>query len=220
MWRWTSYNQNLKFLQCKLDGLMPSDKEWPHFVLSTWNKDEWEKIVCESCNYVEWEMIDIEVMEQEWEWKKVKKVIITLLDDEWNQIRWRIWYWTTIRKVIQRLSAPNLKEIGLVRFSCWRYSMERDWKTISWNFVAVYVDWQKWDDPYDYEKDIAPRRRAIQDPETWEIVKYNDDWLERWILEDLVPDIKNKLKVMNKWVWSEDNEESKNEEVDAPRENI
>lgn len=218
MWRWTSYNQNLKFLQAKLDGLLPSDKEWPHFVLSTWNKDEGEKIVCESCNYIEWEMVNIEVVEQEWEWKKVKKVLINLLDDEWNNIRWRIWYGTTIRKVIQKLSAA--KEIGMVRFSCGRYSMERDWKTISWNFVAVYVDGQKYDDPFDYEKDIMPKRRAIKDPETGEIVKYNDSELENWILEELVPMIHDKLKVANTTVASEKDiefdEKKEEEDLDMP----
>lgn len=213
MWRWTSYNQNLRFLQVRLEWLLPSDKEWPHFKLTTWNKDEWEKVVCESCNYIEWEMIDIETQEMEWEWKKVQKVIITLTDDEGNNIKWRIWYGTTIRKVLQKLSAP--KEIGKVKFSCGRFSMEKDWKTISGNYVTVTVDWQKYDDPFDYEKDILPKRRAIKDPETWEFVKFNDSELEKWVLWDLVETVKWKLKVMNKPVATE---EVDDEELDTPRE--
>lgn len=212
MGRWTSYNQNLKFLQAKLEGLLQSDKEWPHFKLTTWNKDEWEKVICESCNYIEGEMTWIEVQETEWEGKKMQKVIIILTDDEWNQIKWRIWYWTTVRKVLQKLSAP--KEIWKVRFSCWRFAMEKDGKNISGNYVTVTVDWQKYDDPFDYEKDILPKRRAIKDPETWEFVKFNDSELEKRVLEDLVSTIHDKLKVMKNSSSEEPQDDV--EELDAP----
>lgn len=215
MARWTAYNTNLNYVNARLEGLLSSDKEGPHFKIVSWNKDEWEKVICESCSYIEWELTWLEVVEQEWEGKKVNKVVFILTDDEGNQIKWRIGYGTTVRKVIQKLTAPE--EIGKVRFNVWRYSMEVDGKTREWNYVSVFVDGQKYDDPFDYEKDIKPRRRVINDPETGEFVKFVDTDLEKRVLEDLVPTVVNKLKV-NHWVASEKDVdfESKEEDDDMP----
>lgn len=202
MARWTSYNTNLNFVNARLEWLLASDKEWPHFKIVSWNKDEWEKVICESCTFIEWKLINLEVVEAEWEWKKTNKVVFTLTDDEWNQIKWRIGYWTTVRKVIQKLSAAT--EIGKVKFNVGRFSMEIEWgKTREWNYVAVFVDEKKMDDPFDYEKDIKPKRRVINDPETWEFVKFVDTELEKWVLEELVPSVASKLKASPNFAASE-----------------
>lgn len=195
MARWTAYNTNLNFVTARLEGLLASDKEWPHFKIVSWNKTDWEKVICESCSYIEWELTWLEVVEWEWEWKKTNKVVFILTDDEGNQIKWRIWYGTTVRKVLQKLSAA--KEIWKVRFNVGRFSMEVEWgKTREWNYVAVFVDGEKMNDPFDYEKDIKSKRRVINDPETGEFVKFVDTDLEKWVLEDLVPSIVDKLKIM------------------------
>lgn len=192
MARWTNENSNnyVNYVTANLEWLMMSDKEWPHYVISKWNRDKQEvEILTPSCNYIEWELTSLEVEEYEWEWKKTNKIIFTLVDDEWNDIRWRIWYGSTVRKVLQKLSGvvKAWQTIWKVRFSCGRYEMDIDWKTRTGNYVAVYVDWQKWDDPYDYVKDIQPKVREVKDPETWEVVKRVTTDLDNWVLNELVP---------------------------------
>jgi len=202
MWRGTTETNRVNFLTAKLDWLMMSDKVWPHFVITRWNRDKQEsETVVESCNYIEWTLVWLELKEEEWEWKKSNKIIFELYDEEWNDIKWRIWYWPTVRKVIQKLSWP--KEINKVRFSCGRYSMDVDWKTRVWNYVTVFVDWQKWDDPFDFEKDIKPKRRAIVDPETNEFIKYNDTALDEWIFNEVIPFVQWKIRnrPIAKWDW-------------------
>lgn len=204
MWRGTTETNHVNFLTAKLDWLMMSDKNWPHFVITRWNRDKQEsETIVESCNYIEWKLTGLEVKEEEREWKKSNKVIFELSDDEGNNIKWRIGYWPTVRKIIQKLTAP--KEINNVRFSCWRYSMEVDGKTRVWNYVTVFVDGQKRDDPFDFEKDIKPKRRVILDPETNEFIKYNDTELDKWILEELVPQVQS--KIMNQPMITADSEE-------------
>ena len=198
MARGTNENWNyVNYVTATLNWLMMSDREWPHFTITKWNREKQEvETLTDSCNYIEWELTNLEVEEFEWEWKKTNKIIFTLVDEEWNDIRWRIWYGSTIRKVLQKLSGvvKAWQTIWKVRFSCWRYSMEAEWKTRTGNYVAVYVDWQKWDDPYDYVKDIQPKVREVKDPETWEVVKRVTTDLDNWILNELVPMIKDWLK--------------------------
>lgn len=209
MWRGTTQNISINYLSAKLDGLMMSDKAWPHFVISKWNRDTSKTdVICESCTFIEWQLVDLSVEDGEYEWKKTKRIIFDLLDDEWNNIRWRIWYWPTVRKVIMKLCWP--KKINKVRFSCGRYSMDVQWKTKTWNYVTVRVDWEKRDDPFDFEKDIKPKRRAIVDPETNEFIKYNDTALDDWIFNELLPSVQ--IKVKDKPIAT-DNPEDKEEEA-------
>lgn len=213
MSRWTNENfKPVNYVTAKLEWLMMSDKEWPHFVITKWNRDTKKVEVIEpSCQYIEWELIDLEHETYEWEGKTTHRIVFSLVDEEWNDIKWTIWYWATSRKVLQKLSALPMKgkEIGKVRFSTWRYNMEVDGKTRTWNYVTVWVNWEKWDDPYDYAKDIQPKIREVKDPETWEVVKRVTTELDAWIFDQVIPAIKTSIRIRNVPVASEEAEEQK-----------
>ena len=193
----TSSNKN--FLRAKLEnfGKWP---DTPRFVITRWNWMEAEKV---------WEWAFIEGTLQKITAKDTQYwtyVLFDIEDAENNAIQWGMKLWQTMRNVLFKLYAPASKDIKINNIML-KTGVYNDKK-----FVSIFVDWQKYDNPFskwndlEWKYEIAPeiteKIRIVKDPETWEVIKKDETKLDEWVIHLVIPTINSCLRKEWDAFWS------------------
>ena len=193
----TSSNKN--FLRAKLEnfGKWP---DTPRFVITRWNWMEAEKV---------WEWAFIEGTLQKITAKDTQYwtyVLFDIEDAENNAIQWGMKLWQTMRNVLFKLYAPASKDIKINNIML-KTGVYNDKK-----FVSIFVDWQKYSNPFSTRNDMAQKFdiapeitekiRVIKDPETWEIIKKDETKLDEWVIHLVIPTINSCLRKEWDAFWS------------------
>ena len=186
MTRGETTNLNKNFLRAKLENFWKGN-ETPRFVITRWNGIEAVKVW--EWDFIEWELKQIDVKgTQYWTY-----VTFDIEDKENNAIQWGMKLWQTMRNILFKLYVPASKDIKIknIMLKTWLYNDKK--------FVSLFVDWQKYDNPFsrwneaaqrfDVDPTITEKVRIVKDPETWEIVKKDETKLDEWIEQIIIPTI-------------------------------
>ena len=186
MTRGETTNLNKNFLRAKLENFWKGN-ETPRFVITRWNGIEAVKVW--EWDFIEWELKEINAKDtQYWTY-----VTFDIEDKENNAIQWGMKLWQTMRNLLFKLYVPASKDIKIknIMLKTWIYNDKK--------FVTLFVDWQKYDNPFskwneaeqrfDVDPKITERVRIVKDPETWEVIKKDETKLDQWIEENIIPTI-------------------------------
>lgn len=199
MTRGENTGSNKNFLRAKLEnfGKWP---DTPRFVITRWNWMEAEKV---------WEWAFIEGTLQKITAKDTQYwtyVLFDIEDAENNAIQWGMKLWQTMRNVLFKLYAPASKDIKINNIML-KTGVYNDKK-----FVSIFVDWQKYDNPFskwndlEWKYEIAPeiteKIRIVKDPETWEVIKKDETKLDEWVIHLVIPTINSCLRKEWDAFWS------------------
>ena len=199
MTRGENTGSNKNFLRAKLEnfGKWP---DTPRFVITRWNWMEAEKV---------WEWAFIEGTLQKITAKDTQYwtyVLFDIEDAENNAIQWGMKLWQTMRNVLFKLYAPASKDIKINNIML-KTGVYNDKK-----FVSIFVDWQKYDNPFskwndlEWKYEIAPeiteKIRIVKDPETWEVIKKDETKLDEWVIHLVIPTINSCLRKEWEAFWS------------------
>ena len=199
MTRGENTGSNKNFLRAKLEnfGKWP---DTPRFVITRWNWMEAEKV---------WEWAFIEGTLQKITAKDTQYwtyVLFDIEDAENNAIQWGMKLWQTMRNVLFKLYAPASKDIKINNIML-KTGVYNDKK-----FVSIFVDWQKYSNPFSTRNDMAQKFdiapeitekiRVIKDPETWEIIKKDETKLDEWVIHLVIPTINSCLRKEWEAFWS------------------
>ena len=199
MTRGENTGSNKNFLRAKLEnfGKWP---DTPRFVITRWNWMEAEKV---------WEWAFIEGTLQKITAKDTQYwtyVLFDIEDAENNAIQWGMKLWQTMRNVLFKLYAPASKDIKINNIML-KTGVYNDKK-----FVSIFVDWQKYDNPFskwndlEWKYEIAPeiteKVRIVKDPETWEVIKKDETKLDEWVIHLVIPTINSCLRKEWEAFWS------------------
>ena len=200
MTRGETTNLNKNFLRAKLENFWKGN-ETPRFVITRWNCIEAVKVW--EWDFIEWELKEINAKDtQYWTY-----VTFDIEDKENNAIQWGMKLWQTMRNLLFKLYVPASKDIKIknIMLKTWIYNDKK--------FVTLFVDWQKYDNPFskwneaaqrfDVDPKITERVRIVKDPETWEVIKKDETKLDQWIEENIIPTIN----------WSLSNNQSISEKI-------
>ena len=200
MTRGETTNLNKNFLRAKLENFWKGN-ETPRFVITRWNGIEAVKVW--EWDFIEWELKEINAKDtQYWTY-----VTFDIEDKENNAIQWGMKLWQTMRNLLFKLYVPASKDIKIknIMLKTWIYNDKK--------FVTLFVDWQKYDNPFskwneeaqrfDVDPKITERVRIVKDPETWEVIKKDETKLDQWIEENIIPTIN----------WSLSNNQSISEKI-------
>ncbi len=186
MTRGETTNLNKNFLRAKLENFWKGN-ETPRFVITRWNGIEAVKVW--EWDFIEWELKQIDVKDtQYWTY-----VTFDIEDKENNAIQWGMKLWQTMRNILFKLYVPASKDIKIKNIML-KTGLYNDKK-----FVSLFVDWQKYDNPFskwneaaqrfDVDPTITEKVRIVKDPETWEVVKKDETKLDEWIEQIIIPTI-------------------------------
>ena len=186
MTRGETTNLNKNFLRAKLENFWKGN-ETPRFVITRWNGIEAVKVW--EWDFIEWELKQIDVKDtQYWTY-----VTFDIEDKENNAIQWGMKLWQTMRNILFKLYVPASKDMKIKNIML-KTGLYNDKK-----FVSLFVDWQKYDNPFskwneaaqrfDVDPTITEKVRIVKDPETWEVVKKDETKLDEWIAQIIIPTI-------------------------------
>ena len=186
MTRGETTNLNKNFLRAKLENFWKGN-DVPRFVITRWNGIEAVKVW--EWDFIEWELKQIDVKDtQYWTY-----VTFDIEDKENNAIQWGMKLWQTMRNILFKLYVPASKDIKIKNIML-KTGLYNDKK-----FVSLFVDWQKYDNPFskwneaaqrfDVDPTITEKVRIVKDPETWEVVKKDETKLDEWIEQIIIPTI-------------------------------
>ena len=186
MTRGETTNLNKNFLRAKLENFWKGN-DVPRFVITRWNGVEAVKVW--EWDFIEWELKQIDVKDtQYWTY-----VTFDIEDKENNAIQWGMKLWQTMRNILFKLYVPASKDMKIKNIML-KTGLYNDKK-----FVSLFVDWQKYDNPFsrwneaaqrfDVDPTITEKVRIVKDPETWEVVKKDETKLDEWIEQIIIPTI-------------------------------
>ena len=186
MTRGETTNLNKNFLRAKLENFGKWN-ETPRFVITRWNWVEAVKVW--EWDFIEWELKQVNAKDtQYWIY-----VTFDIEDKENNAIQWGMKLWQTMRNILFKLYVPASKDIKIKNIML-KTGIYNDKK-----FVSLFVDWQKYDNPFskwneaqgrfDVDPAITEKVRIVKDPETWEVIKKDETKLDQWIEEIIIPTI-------------------------------
>lgn len=192
------------YYKAKVNNLAPSSLDAPIFAISRDEKVnwEWKQVEYREDHVLEWKLTRVFYSSQD----KYPKLNLRFQMDDGNTVIYKTSLWKTTRTMLYKLSAPS--KIDRVTLKANRF----DWKDKDGNpsvirFIAVWVDWQKRDNPFDKDE---PKIKPKVIESNWKFYGYDWDEVDKFIIEDLIPHINDKL--VNKY-------EKKEESVPVERKN-
>jgi hypothetical protein len=175
------------YYKAKVNNLAPSSLDAPIFAISRDEKVnwEWKQVEYREDHVLEWKLTRVFYSSQD----KYPKLNLRFQMDDGNTVIYKTWLGKTIRNMLYKLSAPE--KIDRVTLKANRF----DWKDKDGNptvirYVAVFVDWQKWDSPFDKDE---PKIKPKVIESNWKFYGYDWDEVDKFIIEDLIPHINDKL---------------------------
>lgn len=192
------------YYKAKVNNLAPSSLDAPIFAISRDEKVnwEWKQVEYREDHVLEWKLTRVFYSSQD----KYPKLNLWFQTDDGNTVIYKTSLWKTTRNLLYKLSAPN--KIDRVTLKANRFDWkDKDGKPSVIRFIAVFVDWQKRDNPFDKDE---PKIKPKVIESNWKFYWYDWDEVDKFIIEDLIPHINDKL--VNKY-------EKKEESVPVERKN-
>lgn len=192
------------YYKAKVNNLAPSSLDAPIFAISRDEKVnwEWKQVEYREDHVLEWKLTRVFYSSQD----KYPKLNLWFQTDDGNTVIYKTSLWKTTRTMLYKLSAPN--KIDRVTLKANRFDWkDKDGKPSVIRFIAVFVDWQKRDNPFDKDE---PKIKPKVIESNWKFYGYDWDEVDKFIIEDLIPHINDKL--VNKY-------EKKEESVPVERKN-
>lgn len=192
------------YYKAKVNNLAPSSLDAPIFAISRDEKVnwEWKQVEYREDHVLEWKLTRVFYSSQD----KYPKLNLWFQTDDGNTVIYKTSLWKTTRNLLYKLSAPN--KIDRVTLKANRFDWkDKDGKPSVIRFIAVFVDWQKRDNPFDKDE---PKIKPKVIESNWKFYGYDWDEVDKFIIEDLIPHINDKL--VNKY-------EKKEESVPVERKN-
>lgn len=192
------------YYKAKVNNLAPSSLDAPIFAISRDEKVnwEWKQVEYREDHVLEWKLTRVFYSSQD----KYPKLNLRFQMDDGNTVIYKTSLWKTTRTMLYKLSAPS--KIDRVTLKANRFDWkDKDGNTSVIRFIAVWVDWQKRDNPFDKDE---PKIKPKVIESNWKFYGYDWDEVDKFIIEDLIPHINDKL--VNKY-------EKKEESVPVERKN-
>lgn len=192
------------YYKAKVNNLAPSSLDAPIFAISRDEKVnwEWKQVEYREDHVLEWKLTRVFYSSQD----KYPKLNLRFQMDDGNTVIYKTSLWKTTRNLLYKLSAPN--KIDRVTLKANRFDWkDKDGKPSVIRYIAVFVDWQKRDNPFDKDE---PRIKPKVIESNWKFYGYDWEEVDKFIIEDLIPHINDKL--VNKY-------EKKEESVPVERKN-
>ena len=192
------------YYKAKVNNLTPSSLDAPIFAISRDEKvwDQWKQVEYREDHVLEWKLTRVFFSSQD----KYPKLNLWFQTDDGNTVIYKTSLWKTTRNMLYKLSAPKTIDRVMLKAN-WFDGKDKDGNPTVVRFIAVFIDWQKWDSPFDKdEKKIKP----IAIESNWKFYWYDWSEVDKFIIEDLIPHINDKL--VNKY-------EKKEESVPVERKN-
>ena len=185
------------YYKAKVNNLAPSSLDAPIFAISRDEKVnwEWKQVEYREDHILEWKLTRVFYSSQD----KYPKLNLRFQMDDGNTVIYKTSLWKTIRTMLYKLSAPEKIDRVTLKAN-WFDGKDKDGKPAVIRFIAVFVDGQKRDNPFDKDE---PKVKPKVIESNWKFYWYDWEDVDKFIIEDLIPHINSKL--VNKY---EKNEES------------
>lgn len=196
------------YYKAKVNNLAPSSLDAPIFAISRDEKwqDWWHQVEYEETHVLEWKLTRVFYSSQD----KYPKVNLWFLRDDGNTVIYKTSLWKTIRTMLYKLSAPEKIDKVTLKAN-WFDGKDKDGKPAVIRYIAVFVDWQKRDNPFDKDE---PKVKPKVIESNWKFYWYDWDEVDKFIIEDLIPHINDKL--VNKYEKKEESVEIKERPHEDP----
>jgi len=175
------------YYKAKVNNLAPSSLDAPIFAISRDEKVDWEwkQVEYREDHELSWKLTRVFYSVQD----KYPKLNLRFQMDDGNTVIYKTSLWKTIRNVLYKLSAPEKIDRVTLRTN-WFDWKDKDGKPSVIRYIAVFVDWQKWDNPFDKdEQKVKPK--VIES--NWKFYWYDWEEVDKFIINDLIPQINSKL---------------------------
>lgn len=196
------------YYKAKVNNLAPSSLDAPIFAISRDEKwqDWWHQVEYEETHVLEWKLTRVFYSSQD----KYPKVNLWFLRDDGNTVIYKTSLWKTIRTMLYKLSAPEKIDKVTLKAN-WFDGKDKDGKPAVIRYIAVFVDWQKRDNPFDKDE---PKVKPKVIESNWKFYWYDWDEVDKFIIEDLIPHINDKL--VNKYEKKDESVEIKERPHEDP----
>ncbi len=175
------------YYKAKVNNLAPSSLEAPIFAISRDEKvwGDWKQVEYREDHELSWKLTRVFYSAQD----KYPKLNLWFLMDDGNTVIYKTSLWKTIRNVLYKLSAPDKIDRVTLKAN-WFDWKDKDGKQSVIRYIAVFVDWQKRDNPFNKdEPKVKPR--VIES--WWKFYWYDWEDVDKFIINDLIPQINSKL---------------------------
>lgn len=194
------------YYKVKVNNLAPSSLDAPIFAISRDEKvgDEWKQVEYREDHVLEWKLTRVFYSSQD----KYPKLNLRFQLDDGNIAIYKTSLWKTTRNLLYKLSAPEKIDKVTLKAN-WFDGKDKDGNPSVIRYISVFVDWQKWDNPFDRDE---PKIKPKVIESNWKFYWYDWEDVDKFIIEDLIPHINSKL--VNKYERNEDSVtvERKNED--------
>ena len=196
------------YYKAKVNNLAPSSLDAPIFAISRDEKvgDEWKQVEYREDHVLEWKLIRVFYSSQD----KYPKLNLRFQLDDGNIVIYKTSLWKTTRNLLYKLSAPEKIDKVTLKAN-WFDGKDKDGNPSVIRYIAVFVDWQKWDNPFDKDE---PKIKPKVIESNWKFYWYDWDEVDKFIIEDLIPHINDKL--VNKYEKKEESVEIKERPHEDP----
>ena len=196
------------YYKAKVNNLAPSSLDAPIFAISRDEKwqDWWHQVEYEETHVLEWKLTRVFYSSQD----KYPKLNLRFQLDDGNIVIYKTSLWKTTRNLLYKLSAPEKIDRVTLKAN-WFDGKDKDGNPSVIRYISVFVDWQKWDNPFDRDE---PKIKPKVIESNWKFYWYDWDEVDKFIIEDLIPHINDKL--VNKYEKKEESVEIKERPHDNP----
>ena len=198
------------YYKAKVNNLAPSSLDAPIFAISRDEKVnwEWKQVEYREDHELSGKLTRVFYSSQD----KYPKLNLRFQMDDGNTVIYKTSLGKTIRNLLYKLSAPEKIDRVTLKAN-WFDGKDKDGNPTVIRYIAVFVDWQKWDSPFDKDE---PKIKPKVIESNWKFYWYDWDEVDKFIIEDLIPHINEKL--VNKYEKPEDKPvevERKNEDPNS-----
>ena len=175
------------YYKAKVNNLAPSSLEAPIFAISRDEKVgwEWKQVEYREDHELSGKLTRVFYSSQD----KYPKVNLRFQMDDGNTVIYKTSLGKTIRNMLYKLSAPKTIDKVLLKAN-WFDGKDKDGNPSVIRYIAVFIDWQKWDSPFDKDE---PKIKPKVIESNWKFYWYDWDEVDKFIIEDLIPHINEKL---------------------------
>lgn len=175
------------YYKAKVNNLAPSSLDAPIFAISRDEKVwwDWKQVEYREDHVLEWKLTRVFYSSQD----KYPKLNLRFQLDDGNTVIYKTWLGKTIRNLLYKLSAPEKIDRVTLKAN-WFDGKDKDGNPTVIRYIAVFVDWQKWDSPFDKDE---PKIKPKVIESNWKFYWYDWDEVDKFIIEDLIPHINEKL---------------------------
>lgn len=175
------------YYKAKVNNLTPTGLDAPIFEISRDEKgtDGWHQVECRESHELWGKLLRVNYDKQ----NKYPKVELWIWTDDGNIVIFKSSLWKTIRSVLYKLSAPETIDKILLKAN-WFDAKQPDGTTKVVRYVSVFVDGQKWDNPFNSDDE---RIRPVDVQSNWKHFAWDYSNVDAFVVDTLIPQIQSKL---------------------------